>query len=81
MADRSIVCGGCGQANAASNNYCGHCGAFLKPAAGPGDATWRPSDGAGEPRLRRQATFIFAIAIFFALSCATLSAVVIIWHP
>jgi hypothetical protein len=81
MADRALVCGNCGLVNAAESNYCGRCGAFLKTSPGSDDTAWRPSDVAGEPRLRRQSTFIFTIALLFVVACVVLAAVVIVWRP
>ena len=81
MAERPIICGQCGAANPPGNNYCGRCGTFLAGRALAEGERWRPTDSPGEPRARRQALIIYAIAALFALSCAILSLVVIIWRP
>ena len=81
MAERTPICGNCGRVNAAGDNYCARCGAFLGAPARDDGAAWRPADAAGDPRLRRQSALIIAIALAFIVACLVLAAVVVIWRP
>ncbi len=81
MAERASTCGNCGAANPPAGNYCGRCGTFLRSRVPTEGEPWRPTDRPGDPRARRQATLIYAIAALFVLSCLILTLVVVIWRP